>query len=223
MVRLRTILLMWLVRLAWRLLSSAIADASVARLRTAQDVRLTWTSVNAAWLRTRLFFREVNERVEAIAHRLRPDVPYEFVCECANADCTFRVVSRWPCTRPFAPIRSNSSCSQTTTRPRSKTSSPKRTPTGSFASPVTPANTSSISTRAVGEADSEQLSIDDQQRRRRQRGTRGERREGGSDEGRPVRPVTPAESSASVTRTGRPQFAHSIGLPPTSALTKTTG
>jgi len=37
-------------------------------------------------------FREVNERVEAIAHRLGPDVPYEFVCECANADCTYRVV-----------------------------------------------------------------------------------------------------------------------------------
>ena len=36
-------------------------------------------------------FREVNERVEAIAHRLGPDVPYEFVCECANADCTFRI------------------------------------------------------------------------------------------------------------------------------------
>ena len=36
-------------------------------------------------------FREVNERVEAVAHRLGPDVPYEFVCECANADCTFKV------------------------------------------------------------------------------------------------------------------------------------
>ena len=36
-------------------------------------------------------FREVNERVESVAHRLGPDVPYEFVCECANADCTFRV------------------------------------------------------------------------------------------------------------------------------------
>ena len=36
-------------------------------------------------------FREVNERVEAIAHQLGPDVPYEFVCECANADCTFRL------------------------------------------------------------------------------------------------------------------------------------
>ena len=36
-------------------------------------------------------FREVNERVEALAHQLGPDVPYEFICECANADCTFRV------------------------------------------------------------------------------------------------------------------------------------
>lgn len=36
-------------------------------------------------------FREVNERVEAIAHRLGPNVPYEFLCECANADCTFRL------------------------------------------------------------------------------------------------------------------------------------
>jgi AraC-like DNA-binding protein len=36
-------------------------------------------------------FREVNERVEAVAHQLGPEVPYEFVCECANADCTFRL------------------------------------------------------------------------------------------------------------------------------------
>jgi len=36
-------------------------------------------------------FREVNERVDAIAHKLGPDVPYEFLCECANADCTFRL------------------------------------------------------------------------------------------------------------------------------------
>jgi hypothetical protein len=36
-------------------------------------------------------FREVNERVEALAHDLGPDVPYEFFCECANADCTFRI------------------------------------------------------------------------------------------------------------------------------------
>ncbi|SRR5687768_11082144 len=36
-------------------------------------------------------FREVNERVEAVAHRLGPGVPFEFLCECANADCTFRI------------------------------------------------------------------------------------------------------------------------------------
>ena len=36
-------------------------------------------------------FREVNERVDAIAHQLGPEVPYEFICECANADCTFRL------------------------------------------------------------------------------------------------------------------------------------
>jgi hypothetical protein len=36
-------------------------------------------------------FREVNERVNKMAHRLGPDVPYEFLCECANADCTFRL------------------------------------------------------------------------------------------------------------------------------------
>ena len=36
-------------------------------------------------------FREVNERVETLADQLGPDVPYEFLCECANADCTFRI------------------------------------------------------------------------------------------------------------------------------------
>jgi hypothetical protein len=36
-------------------------------------------------------FREVNERIEAVAHRLGPKVPYEFLCECANADCTFKI------------------------------------------------------------------------------------------------------------------------------------
>ena len=36
-------------------------------------------------------FREVNERVEALAQGLGPDDPYEFLCECANADCTFRI------------------------------------------------------------------------------------------------------------------------------------
>lgn len=36
-------------------------------------------------------FREVNERVETLAHQLGPNVPYEFLCEGANADCTFRL------------------------------------------------------------------------------------------------------------------------------------
>ena len=36
-------------------------------------------------------FREVNERIDAVAHNLGPGVPYEFLCECANADCTFRI------------------------------------------------------------------------------------------------------------------------------------
>ena len=36
-------------------------------------------------------FREVNERIGAIAHELGPTVPYEFLCECANADCSFRL------------------------------------------------------------------------------------------------------------------------------------
>jgi hypothetical protein len=38
-----------------------------------------------------VLFREVNERVEALADRLGADVPYEFLCECANADCSFRI------------------------------------------------------------------------------------------------------------------------------------
>lgn len=38
-----------------------------------------------------VLFREVNERVGALAHQLGPDAPYEFLCECANADCTFRI------------------------------------------------------------------------------------------------------------------------------------
>src|SRR5215212_6238875 len=35
-------------------------------------------------------FREVNERVGALARQVGPEMPYEFLCECANADCTFR-------------------------------------------------------------------------------------------------------------------------------------
>ena len=36
-------------------------------------------------------FREVNERIETVAHQLGGNIPYEFLCECANADCTFRL------------------------------------------------------------------------------------------------------------------------------------
>ena len=36
-------------------------------------------------------FREVNERVSTLSDRLGPDVPYEYFCECANPDCTFRI------------------------------------------------------------------------------------------------------------------------------------
>lgn len=36
-------------------------------------------------------FREVNERVSTLSDRLGPDVPYEYLCECANADCTYRI------------------------------------------------------------------------------------------------------------------------------------
>jgi hypothetical protein len=37
-------------------------------------------------------FREVNERVEALALGHGVDAhSYEFLCECANADCTFRI------------------------------------------------------------------------------------------------------------------------------------
>jgi AraC-like DNA-binding protein len=36
-------------------------------------------------------FREVNERVETLAHQLGPNHPYQFLCECANPDCTFRI------------------------------------------------------------------------------------------------------------------------------------
>ena len=32
-------------------------------------------------------FREVNERVETLADRFGPNVPYEFLCECANPLC----------------------------------------------------------------------------------------------------------------------------------------
>jgi hypothetical protein len=36
-------------------------------------------------------FREVNEHVEQLGHDLGLDAPHEFLCECANVDCTFRI------------------------------------------------------------------------------------------------------------------------------------
>ena len=29
--------------------------------------------------------------MEALGHHLGPNAPYEFLCECANPDCTFRI------------------------------------------------------------------------------------------------------------------------------------
>jgi hypothetical protein len=38
------------------------------------------------------FFREVNERIESLAtDHLGRDAAYDFLCECANPDCTFRI------------------------------------------------------------------------------------------------------------------------------------
>ena len=36
-------------------------------------------------------FREVNERIKETADSLASDSPFEYFCECANADCTFQV------------------------------------------------------------------------------------------------------------------------------------
>ena len=38
-----------------------------------------------------VLFREVNERINNVAHQLGDEVPYEYLCECANADCSFRL------------------------------------------------------------------------------------------------------------------------------------
>src|SRR5664279_4167012 len=39
-------------------------------------------------------FREVNERVRDIATKLGDDGGYEYFCECANKDCTYRISLR---------------------------------------------------------------------------------------------------------------------------------
>ena len=43
--------------------------------------------------RNQALFREVNERVKAIdeEHAIPTDVPWEFLCECADTDCTKRI------------------------------------------------------------------------------------------------------------------------------------
>ncbi len=41
-------------------------------------------------------FREVNERVNDVANELGRDEAYTYLCECANADCTFRVTLTSP-------------------------------------------------------------------------------------------------------------------------------
>ena len=97
-------------------------------------------------------FREVNERVEAVAHQLGPDVPYEFVCECANADCIFRVAIPL---RVYETIRSDPE--QFVVLPQHYTPEvedplPRKTPTGSFENRVRPATTSRSSTHAVDSA-----------------------------------------------------------------------
>jgi len=38
-----------------------------------------------------VLFREVNERVNEIAQDLGSDAQYDYLCECANPDCTFRL------------------------------------------------------------------------------------------------------------------------------------
>ena len=49
------------------------------------DARSQRLAQNAA------LFREMNERVEVLAHELASIAPIDFLCECANADCTFRL------------------------------------------------------------------------------------------------------------------------------------
>lgn len=39
-----------------------------------------------------VLFREVNERINDVAHQLGDEVPYEYLCECANADCSVRLI-----------------------------------------------------------------------------------------------------------------------------------
>lgn len=52
-----------------------------------------------------VLFREVNERINDVAHQLGDEVPYEYLCECANADCSFRLTLNQ---REYEAVRSDS-------------------------------------------------------------------------------------------------------------------
>ena len=42
--------------------------------------------------RNEIVFREINERIEALAHTQgQDDHVFEFICECSNGDCTLRL------------------------------------------------------------------------------------------------------------------------------------
>ena len=99
-------------------------------------------------------FRDVNERIEAMAHHLGPDVPYEFLCECANPDCTFRVnlpIATYEAVRAdprqfvVLPDHYTPEVEQLVWR---------RRPTGWSSRRARPASTSSTSTRAAAPASS---------------------------------------------------------------------
>ena len=95
-------------------------------------------------------FREVNERVETLADQLGPDVPYEFLCECANADCTFRISLPLSVYERSGQTPSSSSSYPCITRRKSRIWSSRKALTGSSAKRVRPANTSSSSIHAAG-------------------------------------------------------------------------
>jgi hypothetical protein len=46
--------------------------------------------------RNEALFREVNERVREKAEAFGSDSAFEYLCECANADCTFQITLTTP-------------------------------------------------------------------------------------------------------------------------------
>ena len=99
-------------------------------------------------------FREVNERVNDLATDHGAASVHEYLCECANADCTFRVRLDRATTKLFVAIRSSSWCCRSTSHPRSRRWWPSTSGTGSCARPVRRASTSSTSTHAPGSTSS---------------------------------------------------------------------